>query len=91
MGNAKEFVIKNGTLTKYVGPGGDVVIPDGVTSICSGAFQNCTGLTGVTIPDSVTSIGWCAFSGCTGLTIHAPSGSAAEEYARNNSIKFEAI
>ena len=39
-----------------------------VTSIGSGAFENCTGLTSVTIPNSVTWIGSEAFSGCTGLT-----------------------
>ncbi len=44
------------------------VIPNSVTSIGSGAFSGCTGLTSVTIPNSVTSIGYEAFSGCTGLT-----------------------
>lgn len=47
---------------------GDLVIPDSVTSISSGAFNNCTGLTSVTIPNSVTSIGESAFYGCSGLT-----------------------
>ena len=51
--------------------GGEVtslVIPDGVTSVGSYAFQNCSELTSVTIPNSVTSIGSSAFSGCSGLT-----------------------
>ncbi len=39
-----------------------------VTSIGSGAFEDCTGLTSVTIPNSVTTIGYRAFEGCTGLT-----------------------
>lgn len=38
-----------------------LIIPDGVTSIPSSAFRNCTGLTSVIIPDSVTSIGFSAF------------------------------
>ena len=28
-----DFQIVNGVLTKYTGPGGDVVVPEGVTSI----------------------------------------------------------
>ena len=33
MSSASDFVIENGVLTEYKGPGGDVVIPEGVTSI----------------------------------------------------------
>ena len=44
-----------------------ISIPNSVTSIAFGAFQNC-GLTSVTIPNSVTSIDSYAFSGCSGLT-----------------------
>ena len=47
---------------------GELVIPDGVTSIESNAFKGCTGLTSVVIPDSVTKIGGAAFDDCTGLT-----------------------
>ena len=38
MSNISDFRINNGVLEKYVGPGGDVVIPDGVTSIGKEAF-----------------------------------------------------
>ena len=62
-----DLVIENGVLTKYVGPGGNVVLPSSVTSIGSGAFNLCWKLTSVTIPDSVTSIGDQAFSKCGGL------------------------
>lgn len=57
-----------GTLIKYNGYGGDVVIPDGVTSIGDYAFSRCTSLTNIKIPNSVTSIGDWAFSDCTSLT-----------------------
>ncbi len=46
----------------------ELVIPNGVTNINAGAFNNCAGLTSVTIPNSVTTIGNYAFYGCSGLT-----------------------
>ncbi len=45
-----------------------VVIPESVTTIESGLFYKCTGLTSITIPESVTTIYHYAFRGCTGLT-----------------------
>ena len=42
----------------------DIVIPESVSSINPGAFQNCSSLTSVTIPEDVTSIGNYAFFGC---------------------------
>ena len=44
MSDIKDFVIENGVLTKYVGKGGDVVIPNGVTSIGEWAFKFCKNL-----------------------------------------------
>ena len=60
-------------ITKYQGPGGDVVIPSSingypVTCIGKKAFSNCSGIISIVIPGSVTIIGDEAFSGCTGLS-----------------------
>lgn len=79
MSGSREFVIENGILTKYNGPGGEVIIPEGVKEIgysekrnglqwlYIGAFENCTTLTGITLPNSVEKIHPRAFSGCTAL------------------------
>ena len=66
---------------------GDIVIPEkitvdgveySVTSIGSGAFQDCKAITSVTMP-SVTSIGSQAFSGCSNLTsVTMPSVTSIE-------------
>ena len=57
MSNANDYIIENGELKRYVGPGRRVTIPEGVTSIGKEAFFGCSSLTGVTIPAGVTSIG----------------------------------
>ena len=44
-----DFEIRDGVLEYYTGAGGDVVIPDGVTSISYYAFKNCTSLTSIKI------------------------------------------
>ena len=56
------FIIEDGVLTGYTGPGGDIVIPKGVTSIGDYAFDDCDSITSVSIPKSVTSIGERAFA-----------------------------
>ena len=66
--NNQDFRIENGVLKEYLGESGDVIIPEGVTSIGESVFDGCEGLTSVTIPSSVTSIGRGAFDGCNGLT-----------------------
>nr|WP_272873481.1 leucine-rich repeat domain-containing protein [Pseudoflavonifractor phocaeensis] len=55
-------------MEQYNGPGGDVVIPEGVTEIGYPAFRNCTSLTSIVIPKTVVQLNKFAFSGCTGLT-----------------------
>jgi len=45
-----------------------MAVPAGVTTIGSGAFRGCSGLSGVSIPASTNSISTDAFSGCSALT-----------------------
>ena len=47
---------------------GEYTIPNGVTEIGDGAFEDCVSLVSVNIPDSISRIGERAFRGCTGLT-----------------------
>jgi hypothetical protein len=56
------------TLTGYTGTPVNVAIPNFVTAIGEGAFQNCLSLTGVNIPNTVTTIGIAAFVECLNMT-----------------------
>ncbi|MBR4976717.1 MAG: leucine-rich repeat domain-containing protein [Thermoguttaceae bacterium] len=68
-----------------------VEIPDSVETIGDGAFYACDSLTSVEIPNSVETIGDEAFDGCAAdLTLYGAAGSAAEKYARENQLRFEA-
>ena len=79
MSSASDFKIENGVLVKYVGPGGDVVIPEGVTEIgikafVRGGFEFSSTVTSIRIPHSVVMIRVGAFCGCWSLksvTMHA--------------------
>ncbi len=67
-----EFDSFTGTITKYTGAGGNVIIPSQingvtVTAIGDSAFEGCSTLTGVRIPDGVTGIGEYAFFECVNL------------------------
>ena len=75
MSNINDFVIENGVLKKYQGQGGDVAIPEGVTSIGASAFSGCSSLTSVVIPEGVKSIGEEAFFDCSSLaSVVIPEG-----------------
>ena len=48
---------------------GNLILPEGLTTIGEGTFQYCSGLTGnLNIPEGVTTIGDYAFSFCSGFT-----------------------
>lgn len=62
--------VYNSTIFAYMPSSyeGSYTIPEGITTISSSAFRDCSGLTSIIIPSSVTSIGSFAFDGCSGLT-----------------------
>ncbi|MBQ8496039.1 MAG: leucine-rich repeat domain-containing protein [Clostridia bacterium] len=73
MSDIKDFQIEKGVLTAYHGAGGDIVIPEGVTHIKIGTFEDDWNITGVTLPDSMTEVGYWAFCGCKNLkSVHLP-------------------
>jgi len=45
-----------------------VQLPDTVTTIGTGAFQDCELLTNINLPDKLTQIGWSSFANCKSLT-----------------------
>ena len=67
---AGDFYVVGKCVTRYFGPGGDVPIPEGITGIGSGVFQDCevAKITGITIPKSVTRIGDQVFLYCVSLS-----------------------
>jgi len=63
-----DFIIKGGTLVEYIGEAVDVVIPNNVVSIGTGAFKNCA-VKSVKIPKSVDKIEDYAFDECEYLKV----------------------
>lgn len=80
----------------------EIVIHEDIEEIKDEAFYNCQQLRKVTIPASVKAIGERAFGyyeeikpdsffGSFGLIISGYAGTAAETYAKNNGIRFNAL
>ena len=64
-----------------------IELPESVTEIGDEAFDFCYDLTAIYIPKTVNKIGERNFT-YSDLTIYGVSGSYAEKYAKENSIKF---
>ncbi|MBR7091609.1 MAG: leucine-rich repeat domain-containing protein [Clostridia bacterium] len=75
------FVINNGILEEYDGPGGHVVVPEGVKHVGFGGrgmFMDREDISDVLLPNGVKSIEQNAFIGCTGLKSIVIPGSVYE-------------
>lgn len=67
-----------------------VSLPNGLQSVGDKAFMRCGSLTSVSFPDGLQSVGDSAFYGCSAeLTLNGAADSVAEEYARENDIRFK--
>ena len=66
----------------------EVELPANATSIGEEAFFGCSALTELEIPAGVTEIGKDAFKDCPNLTVTVAAGSYAEQYCKNNGVKY---
>ncbi len=64
---ADDFVIENGILRLYLGDGGEVAVPEGVTALGENVFRDCGSITAVTLPSTLTAVAKGAFWGCVRL------------------------
>lgn len=84
-----EYIVENGVLKKYIGEGGEAVIPEEVTSIGKYAFKYGGRITSVVIPNGVTSIGCRAFKDCGIASVVLPESVTkigAEAFSGCNSL-----
>ena len=72
MNNVNDFVIENGVLKKYVGPGGDVIVPGKAKIIGTGAFSNRSDVTGIVLSEGTKSVQKYAFDGVGATSITIP-------------------
>jgi hypothetical protein len=63
-----DFEVWDGAILDYRGSGGNVVIPEGITTIGYGAFEGRDDLLSVTFPSTLVSIDIYAFAYCEGIT-----------------------
>lgn len=66
-----------------------ITIEDGVTSIGTNAFKNCSFVNEITVPESVTVIHDGAISDCSNATIKVYIGSYAEDHASRHSFMID--
>ncbi|MCH5184560.1 MAG: leucine-rich repeat protein [Oscillospiraceae bacterium] len=86
------FEILCGSTFSYWSDLQEVILPESLKEIGLLAFSYCSSLKHIYIPRSVEKIIVAFFNegNPIGVTIHAPAGSYAEQYAKENYIPFEA-
>ncbi|MCR4808034.1 MAG: leucine-rich repeat domain-containing protein [Lachnospiraceae bacterium] len=57
----------DGILLKYEGPGGSVIVPEGVKTIGAGCFAENDKINDISLPEGLVKIGEEAFRGCKGI------------------------
>lgn len=65
--NSGMIIVKD-QLHGYIGNAVDITVPDGITTICSGAFSLNETLQKIHLPESIDRIGRNAFLGCSSLS-----------------------
>ncbi|MBD5161015.1 MAG: leucine-rich repeat protein [Oscillibacter sp.] len=68
-----------------------VRLPEGIASIGRRAFYDCHKLTKVLVPPSVEFIGEEAFGNCPNVTVLVEKDSFAEQYCKENAIRYKYI
>ena len=63
----------------------EVILPEGLETLGSGVFEECTSLKRIEIPSSVTSLGENSFSEAV---VFCEEGSTAEEYMQTNQLQY---
>lgn len=73
--NKNDFKIRKNVLVKYTGKDTEVHIPDCITVIGKGAFENCDTIKSVTLPNTIARIKPNAFDRCINLQkVNLPEG-----------------
>ena len=67
IGYIGDFLVEDGVVKRYIGVGGELVIPEGVKEIGDSAFINCAAVTSAELPEGIEIIRTAAFSWRTGL------------------------
>lgn len=67
MTQINDFKIVDNVLLEYLGEGGDVIIPNGVTEIGDCVFDECKIITSISLPEGIKRIGHHAFDNCKNL------------------------